>query len=80
LAQKPAIDNVAAMRAARRFALLHAFVKAGRAILSRLVPGRKGTAATHATKLTPSPQASKLPAPCRPLRGRGKEPPPGIHS
>jgi hypothetical protein len=75
----PAIDNVAAMQAARRFALLHAFVKAGRAILSRLVPGRKAKAATHTSEPTPSSQASKLPAPCRPLRGRGKKPPPDTH-
>jgi hypothetical protein len=72
----PAIDNVAAMRAARRFALLHVFVRAGRAILSRLAPGRKGAAAMQTSKRAVSPPTSKLPAPCRPLRGRGKEPPP----
>jgi hypothetical protein len=61
----PAIDNAAAMQVARRFALLHVFVKAGRAIVSRLVSGRKGKPATHASKPAPSSQASKLPAPCR---------------
>jgi hypothetical protein len=72
----PAIDNVAAMRAALRFALLHVFAKAGRAILSRLAPGRKQNAAVQANKGAVSPPTSKLPAPCRPLYGRGKKPPP----
>jgi hypothetical protein len=61
----PAIGNAAAMQAARRFALLHVFVRAGRAIVSRLVSARKGKATTHASKPAPSPQAPKLPAPCR---------------
>src|ERR1700731_4570110 len=75
-AQKPAIDNAAAMRAARRFALLHVFVRAGRAILSHLAPSRKANAAIPASKCAAAPPTSKLPAPCRPLHGRGKEPPP----
>jgi hypothetical protein len=33
------------MRAARRFAMLQVFVRAGRAILSRLAPSRKANAA-----------------------------------
>jgi hypothetical protein len=72
----PATDNAAAMRAARRFALLHVFASAGRAILARLAPGRKQNAAMQANKGAASPPTSKLPAPCRPLYGRGKKPPP----
>lgn len=76
------VDAVGAHRSlvigARRFALLRVFVRAGRAILSRLAPSRKATAAMQTSKRTASPPTSKLPAPCRPLRGRGKEPPPTI--
>jgi hypothetical protein len=79
------------MKAARRFAMLHVFVRAGRALVSRLARGGKGGAATQASRaqppqgsklpapIRPAPQASKLPPPVRPTRGRGDEPPRELH-
>jgi hypothetical protein len=62
-----------------RFRLRHWLI----VVLSGAVPiidiALRGAAAMETSKHVASPQTSKLPAPCRPLRGRDNKPPLDTH-